>query len=78
MARRLVDAKPLSEPMLQYCKFIPWEIVIDIYKFSFKITFEYVGILSRPLCVNTTNEVSLIGMSPVVVYYLSQFSLVAR
>ena len=36
MARRLVDAKPLSEPMLQYCKSLHWEIVIDIHKFSFK------------------------------------------
>ena len=36
MTRRLVDAKPLSEPMLQYCKFHPWEIVIYIHKLSVK------------------------------------------
>ena len=41
MACRLAGDKPLSEPMLEYCKLDPWqqnfnEILIEIYLFSFK------------------------------------------
>ena len=40
MACRLDGAKPLSEPMLEYCWLDPWvnlsEILIEIYTFSFK------------------------------------------
>ena len=36
MACRLVGAKPLSEPMLEYCQLDPWETSIEIHTFSFK------------------------------------------
>ena len=41
MACRLIGAQPLSEPMLEYCRFAPLgtnfnEILIKIHTFSFK------------------------------------------
>ena len=53
MARRLVDAKALSESMLQYCKFLPWEIVIDIHKVSFKKLHLNMSAFCPSLCVST-------------------------
>ena len=59
MACHLVDAKPLSEPMLEYCHLDPWkQTLIEIETFSFKkmhlnmSSGKMVAILSGPHWVN--------------------------
>ena len=62
MAFRLVGVKPLSEPMLEYCKLDPWErnsikfnqnscIFIQGNAFE-NVVWKMTAILSRPQCVN--------------------------
>ena len=62
---RMVDAKPLSEPMLEYCKFESEEKTSNLRRktciFVQEIAFEYVvskkaAILSRPHCVDMDLE----------------------
>ena len=62
MAGRLTDAKPLSEPMLDYCQLDPCEhISMKIYQNTAifieenareNVVCEMASILSRPQCVN--------------------------
>ena len=59
MACRLAGAKPLSEPMLEYCEFDPWEQTsmklqskfIHFHSRKSKIVWKIAAILSRPQCV---------------------------
>ena len=62
MACRLTGAKPLCEPMLEYCQLDPqvqkaqWNINRDLYIFiqenaSENVVREIAAILSRPQCV---------------------------
>ena len=62
MACRLAGAKPLSEPMLEYCWLEPWRQIQwnlhqNLYIFIQENAFENVvgkmaAMLSRPQCVN--------------------------
>ena len=61
MACHLIGAKPLCEPMPEYCLLDPWEEnsvkSFGIYKFSlktcnWKCPLKMTAILSRPQCVN--------------------------
>ena len=62
MACRLVGAKPLSEPMLEYCQLDPWDKLqrnfnqnsyIFIQESAFEnVVWKMAAIFSRPQCVN--------------------------
>ena len=77
MACRLVGAKPLSEPMLEYCQFHHWEQTSVKCKSKFNMSHwrkciknvvcEMAAILSRPQCVNPClgqHHTALLGMLP--------------
>ena len=60
MHGRLVDAKPSSEPMLKYCKCLPWEIVIDFHKFSFTKIHLNISVFCLGLCASTPHTKCLL------------------
>ena len=62
MACRLFGAKPLSEPMLEYCQQHACQILIEIHTFSFtKIHLKMSSGKWRPicLCLNVSNIISV-------------------
>ena len=71
MACRLVGAKPLSKPMMEYCYFDPWEqtsmkslsklIHCHSRKCIWKCRLEKATIFSRPQCVNSGGDRNIPG-----------------